>query len=254
MRRSVCPAGRRRLQACVAGIAVAAATAACSAAPAVTVKPLPLPSDAAWQSSAKLGLWKSAGFDVFNNEWNASAAGPQTIWAYSYRHWGVQSTQPGSTSVKTYPCVQQNFGNPRLSAVTTLLSSFAQSMPPAAASYDAEAAYDMFLNKYHGEVMVWVDNHGQTPEGGVVSQAVISGRTYDVYQGSSHMFSFVIKGKPETSGHVNLLTALRWLISHHYLTGSDVLTQVNFGWEIASTSGAPMDFNLTDFSLKTNVR
>jgi len=227
---------------------------ACGTAPAVTVKPAPVPAEAAWRSSAKLGLWNDAGFDVFNNEWNTTEAGPQTIWAYSYRHWGVQSIQANSTSVKTYPCVQQNFDNPRLSAVTTLLSTFAQSMPPAGANYDAEAAYDMFLNRYHGEVMVWVDNHGQTPEGGVINQAVISGRKYDVYQGSSHMFSFVIKGKPEASGHVNLLTALRWLMSHHYLTGSDVLTQVNFGWEIASTDGVPMDFNLTNFALKTNVR
>ncbi len=239
---------------CSAAVIAVAAAAGCSAAPGVTVKPLPLPTGTTWQSSAKLGLWNDAGFDVFNNEWNKSEAGPQTIWAYSYRHWGVQSSQPSSTSVKTYPCVQQNFKNPRLSAVTTLLSTFTQAMPPAAASYDAEAAYDMFLNRYHGEVMVWVDNHGQTPLGGVISQAVISGRTYDVYQGSSHMFSFVIKGRPETSGHVNLLTALRWLIKHRYLTGSDLLTQVNFGWEIASTGGAPMDFSLTDFSLKTNVR
>ena len=243
-----------RIAAPVTGILALATVAACAASPGITVKAAPVPADAAWQSSAKFGIWKNAGFDVFNNEWNKQEAGPQTIWAYSYQHWGVQSNQPNSTSVKTYPCVQRNYSNPRLSSVTRLLSTFTQSMPPTAASYDAEAAYDLWLDKYHTEVMVWVDNHGQTPAGDVVDQADISGRSYDVYQAGPHMFSFVISGRAETSGHVNLLTALQWLMHRHYLTGSEVLTQVNFGWEIASTGGVPMDFTLTKYSLSANVR
>jgi hypothetical protein len=252
MRSSAGPPGRR-LSGLAIGILALSMLGACSTSPAITVQAAPVPTSAAWRSSAKLGIWTDAGFDVYNNEWNKQQAGPQTIWAYSYQHWGVQSDQPSSTSVKTYPCVQQNFNNPRLSSITRLVSTFAQSMPPVAASYDAEAAYDMFLNRYNGEVMVWVDNHGQTPTGGVINQAVISGRRYDVYQGSAHMFSFVISGRPETSGHVDLLMALQWLLRHHYLTGSDVLTQVNFGWEIASTGGAPMNFTLTKFTLSANV-
>jgi hypothetical protein len=101
--------------------------------------------------------------------------------------------------------------------------------------------------------MLWVDNHGQTPSGNVVGQAVISGRPYDVYEGNPQMFSFVISGRPEPSGTVDLLSALRWLIGRGYLRGSDVLTQVNFGWEIASTGGTPLDFTLTKFRLATNV-
>jgi hypothetical protein len=235
------------------GFLALSALAACGTAPAIAVRAAPVPADAAWRSSARLGLWKNAGFDVYNNEWNKSAAGPQTIWAFSYQHWGVRSEQPSSTSVKTYPCVQQNFRNPRLTSITRLTSTFAQAMPPVAASYDAEAAYDLWLNGYQVEVMVWVDNHGQTPEGGVIDQAVISGRRYDVYQGSGQMFSFVISGRPEPAGQVDLLTPLQWLISHHYLRGSDALTQVNFGWEIASTGGGPMDFTLTRYALSANV-
>jgi hypothetical protein len=235
------------------GILALSALGACGASAAVPVKAAPVPSGAAWRSSAKLGIWKNAGFDVYNNEWNKSAAGPQTIWAYSYEHWGVRSAQPGSTSVKTYPSVQQNFRSPRLSSITQLVSTFTQAMPPVAASYDAEAAYDLWLDNYRVEIMVWVDNHGQTPAGGVVDQAVISGARYDVYQSGSRMFSFVISGRPETSGQVNLLTALQWLVRRHFLTRSDVLTQVNFGWEIASTGGVPMDFTLTRYTLSTNV-
>ncbi len=235
------------------GLVVLSALAACGTSRAIKVKAAAVPAGAAWRSSAKLGSWKDAGFDVYNNEWNKSAAGPQTIWAYSYQHWGVRSEQPSSASVKTYPCVQQNFRNPTLSSITRLVSTFTQAMPPVAARYDAEAAYDLWLNGYQVEVMVWVDNHGQTPEGGVIDQAVISGRPYDVYQGGARMFSFVISGRPEPAGQVDLLTPLHWLIRHHYVRGSDVLTQVNFGWEIASTGGGPMDFSLTRYTLSTNV-
>jgi hypothetical protein len=214
---------------------------------------LAAPAGSAWSSSAEFGTWNNGGFDVYNNEWNTAQAGPQLVWADSYHHWGVQSVQPDSTSVKTYPSVQQNYSNPALRRVKSLTSSFAQAMPAPSLSYDAEAAYDLWLDNYKIEVMVWVANHGQTPLGGVVSHAAISGRQYAVYQGGPDMFSFVATGKPATTGRVNLLGALQWLIRHHYLSGSDSLTQVNFGWEIASTHGVPLDFAINDYSLTTNV-
>lgn len=214
---------------------------------------LAAPDGSAWSSSATFGAWDNGGFDVYNNEWNTAQAGPQLVWADSYHHWGVQSVQPGSTSVKTYPSVQQNYSNPALRAVKSLTSSFAQAMPPPNLSYDAEAAYDLWLDNYKIEVMVWVANHGQTPLGGVINHVAITGRQYAVYEGGPDMFSFVAAGKPATTGQVNLLSVLQWLIRHHYLSGSDRLTQVNFGWEIASTNGVPLDFAINDYSLTTNV-
>jgi hypothetical protein len=214
---------------------------------------LAAPAGSAWSSSAKFGSWNNGGFDVYNNEWNTTQAGPQLVWADSYHHWGVQSVQPNSTSVKTYPSVQRNYPNPALRTVKSLTSSFAQAMPSSSLSYDAEAAYDLWLDNYKIEVMLWVANHGQTPLGGVVSHVAISGRQYAVYQGGPDMFSFVATGKPATTGQVNLLSALQWLIKHHYLSGSDSLTQVNFGWEIASTNGVPLHFALSDYSLTTKA-
>src|SRR5215831_8991250 len=91
-------------------LAVATVTAAAviaAAAPASAA----IPPNPAWKSSAPLGAWNNGGFIIYNNEWNSSA-GPQTIWADSYQHWGVESTQQaGNTAVETYPCVQKNFNN-----------------------------------------------------------------------------------------------------------------------------------------------
>jgi hypothetical protein len=214
-----------------------------------------VPRHAVWESSAKFGIWHDGGFDVFNNEWNAAQAGPQTVWADSFHSWGVVSTQADTTGVKTYPSVQENFRHPRLTSLRRLTSSFAESMPPAAAAYKAEAAYDLWLNGYSDEVMVWVDNHGQQPAGLVSSEAVLSGQHFRVYRGNAHMVSLVLlSGTHEATGSVNLLLALRWLVDHGYLSGRVTLTQVDFGWEIVSTDGMPLRFTLHDYSLSVERR
>ena len=53
------------------------------------------------------------------------------------------------------------------------------------------------------------------------------------------MYSFVLSGKQETRGKAHLFSALRWLVNHGYLSSSDTLTQVNFGWEIAPQTEHP---------------
>jgi hypothetical protein len=208
-----------------------------------------LPASPRWESSAPFATWQNGRFDVYNNEWNQGAAGPQTIWADSYHHWGVESTQASTTSVKTYPSVQENYTNTRLSALHMLSSSYAESMPKVA-NFDAEAAYDLWLNNYKIEVMMWVDNHGQRPAGQVIAHIRIYGVRYAVWRSGSHMFTFA-RARQASTGSAHLLRALYWLVQRGYLSASDTLTQVNFGWEICSTSGKPMDFTVTRYSLIT---
>lgn len=246
--RARCPWLALALTAALAGSGMAA----CDAAPASSVRAR-LPEHVAWESAAKLGSWNDSGFVVFNNEWNKAEAGPQTIWADSFDHWGVESTQANSTSVKTYPSVQKDYPGTALRSFTTLTSTFSESMPPAAVSFDAEAAYDIWIDNYRTEVMVWVDNHGQKPAGGIIAHVYIDGQAFAVWQGGPHMFSFVLFGSQETSGRVDLLSPLRWLINRHYLRNSDTMTQVDFGWEIASTAGVPMNFTMKRYSLTTSL-
>jgi Glycosyl hydrolase family 12 len=246
----------RRLCA-VAGLSalVALAVAACGdAAPVNTIKVhVSLPKHPTWQSTKKLGAWHTGGFVVSNNEWNQSEAGPQTIWANSYRSWGVVTRQGDTTSVKTYPCVKKYFDSTPLSSLTELTSTFTEAMPPAKAGYDAEAAYDLWLDHYKIEVMVWVDNHGQKPAGDVVAAATLGGRRYELYQGGPHMFSFVLAGRQETTGQADLLGVLRWLVSHQRLSRTDTVTEVDFGWEVASTDADPMGFTMSSYSLTTRT-
>jgi hypothetical protein len=237
---------RRKLAAVVAVAIAGPALAVSAALPANAA----VPAHPAWESSAPKGQWNTGAFDLFNNEWNTGAFGPQTIWGFSHSHWGVQSTQPGSTSVKTYPSVQQLYKNTTLGSLRGLWSHFSESMP-AQANFDAEAAYDIWLNKFSIEVMVWVDNHGQRPAGHIIGSTTIFGQKFSVWQGNSHFFTLELSGKQETKGTAHLLKSMDWLVHHGYLSSSDTLTQVNFGWEICSTDGRPMDFTMTNYTLTT---
>ena len=208
-----------------------------------------VPSNAKWHSSAPFGAWHNGGFIVYNNEWNKSA-GPQTIWADSFSHWGAESTQPaGNTAIETYPCVQKNYSQVPVSSFRLIRSGFAESMPARTTGLDAEAANDVWLNNYKIEVMIWVDNHGQRPSGNVIGHATISGQHFAVWHGGTD-FTFALDHR-ETSGVTHILASIDWLIAHGRLPSDAALTQVNFGWEIASTDGRAEDFAITKYWLHT---
>ena len=240
---------------CALALLAGSALASCSvprdqraSAPAATGTPTYHPQ---WHSVAPFGSWQDHGFDVANNEWNKSEAGPQLIWANSFHQWGVASTQPPTRSVKTYPCVQANFKNPPLTSFTKLTSTFAESMPSSANVY-AEAAYDIWLNYNKVEVMIWVDNHGEVPLGRVLTHIQVGTQEFTVWQSGPNMFSFVLGYPQETTGQVDILSFFQWLVSHRFLSDSDTMTQVNFGWEISSTDGVSQNFEVRNYSLSAS--
>jgi hypothetical protein len=206
----------------------------------------------AWCSSDAFGTFNTSdGFDLYNNEWNSSAnPGPQKICGNSGHDWQVTSTQRAkNTEVLTYPSVQKNYPNRALSSFTSMTSSYAENMN-ATAGTDAEAAYDIWINDLNKEVMFWVDDHGQTPAGTKVATVTLGGLTWDYYQESGY-YAFVLNHNA-TSGTVDLLAGIKYLISRGVLSSSDKLWQVNFGWEICSTAGVPQTFTMSNFTLASN--
>jgi hypothetical protein len=214
-----------------------------------------MPASWAWCSSASLGQSPALDgrFDLYNNEWNTSASpGPQTICGNSPSDWQVTSTQrAGNTEVLTYPSVQVNYNGTNgypLSRFTSMTSSYAEAMN-AVSGTDAEAAYDIWLNGLRKEVMVWVDDHGQSPAGSKVATTTFSGATWDLYETSNRSYMAFVRQGSASSGAVDLLAALTYLEHRGDLSASDVLWQVNFGWEICSTAGAPETFTLSNYTL-----
>jgi len=224
-----------------------------------TISPSPTqtstsPASWAWCSSAPFGQWTTPDgrFDLYNNEWNTSGnPGPQTICGNSESDWQAVSNQrAGNTAVLTAPSVQIPYNNSNgypLSDFSSLSSSYAEDMH-AVAGTDAEAMYDIWLNGLNREVMFWVDNHGQTPSGSVVATTTFSGATWNLWQAGSGYWAFVREGNA-SAGTVDLLAGLQYLESRGDLAATDKLWQVNFGWEICSTAGAPETFTVSNYSV-----
>jgi hypothetical protein len=215
------------------------------------------PASWAWCSSAPLGQWTTPNgrFDLYNNEWNTSGnPGPQTICGNSESDWQAVSNQrAGNTAVLTAPSVQIPYNNSHgypLSDFSSLSSSYAENMH-AVAGTDAEAMYDIWLNGLNKEVMFWVDNHGQTPAGSKVATTTFSGATWDLWRTGSGYWAFVREGNA-SSGTVDLLAGLQYLKSRGDLAATDKLWQVNFGWEICSTAGAPETFTVSNYSVNSS--
>jgi Glycosyl hydrolase family 12 len=215
------------------------------------------PASWAWCSSAPFGQWTTPDgrFDLYNNEWNTSDnPGPQTICGNSESDWQATSTQrAGNTAVLTAPSVQIPYDNSNgypLSDFSSMSSSYAEDMH-AVAGTDAEAMYDIWLNGLNKEVMFWVDNHGQTPSGSVVATTTFSRATWDLWQTGDGYWAFVREGNA-SSGTVDLLAGLQYLESRGDLTSTDKLWQVNFGWEICSTAGAPETFTVSNYSVSSS--
>jgi hypothetical protein len=222
------------------------------------------PAHPKFESTALSGMWTDpkTGLNLNNDMWNCpqAACGSQEIWANSSSDWGVVANMAkGNTSVLTYPAVQKRFGaggEPAMLAnARELKSTFAESMPTTSGTI-GEAAYDIWLNNWNTEVMVWVDNQHQefsTPAAGVVK---LDGRKFTVYASPGTSggyprgpFTFVIQ-KNETKGTVDILGAIRWLEYNGYISASGAgINAVDFGWEICSTNGKPEIFSISHFSI-----
>ena len=81
---------------------------------------------------------------------------------------------------------------------------------------------------------------------------MISCQHFAVWHGGT-TFTFELEHN-ERTGVTHMLASINWLISHHLIPANVTLTQVDFGWEIASTGGQPKDFKLNKYWLFTQRR
>ena len=205
------------------------------------------------------GGWSNGGYYVHNNMWNAAEGGPETLYACAYNNWYVESTQPNTTSVKTYPNVHldiNNLNGAPWSNYKTITSTFA-GQGPRVGIYNV--AYDIWLNGVgwgNGttEVMIWTENFNQRPLGSVKAQLTSGGMTYDAWHynsGGANVVSFVAK-TTMLSGNVNLKEMIDWAISKGMIPQNPTVNQIGYGVEICSTNNTKQRFTFTDFSVTIN--
>jgi hypothetical protein len=190
--------------------------------------------------------WNDGGFVVDQDMWN-NHGGTQTLRACSYHSWSVTATQPDTLDVNAYPNVHRDFDEPDLASFTEISSRFA-SIAPSSGRYNF--AYDVWLNGVatdgSTEVMIWTDNQGNEPNVPAQGTFTSQGVRYTVYRGGSYI---AFLGPDRDAGEIDLLAFFRYAVAHGWLRPDSTIGQIDYGVEICSTDGRPLEFAVTDFEL-----
>jgi hypothetical protein len=200
--------------------------------------------------------------------------GPQVLSASSFQNWSITATDTDPSNapgeVLTYPDASFNYhqldtaasgytappAQYDLNNITSLTSDFTESMPQNS-DLNAEAAYDLWLNNWKTEIMVWVDTSpAKDRDLAVDGMTKVNTYTYDGQNfalwrsgsGITGFYVFLLDHK-ETSGTVNLKAMLQTMVSLGYIPATSPLTQIPFGWEISDTGGKPVTFSMSRFEV-----
>ena len=199
-----------------------------------------------YESSDQWAQYSIGGYTIYNDEWG-SGHNTQTLWVKSATNWGVFSTQPSTSGVKSYANISKSVGI-ALNSLSSATSSFNESNPSGG---NWESAYDIWLNGTGIEVMVWTYVSGNVgPLGSPVGTVSLDGSTWTLYagnNGSNPTYSFVRAGN-ETSGTVNVLHLLKYLENTKGYFANPTLSTIQYGWEISGTNTAQENFTINNYS------
>lgn len=210
----------------------------------------------------------------FWNQANAPSGSTQTLYAISPEYWYADANFPaGNTAVETYPDSDAIYtaASPLVTSYSYLYSGYAGNMN-ANTNTSAEAAYDILLNggAANSEVMIWTDRSNRSLSGCTSKATNISfGGTNGVpvekwdlcRYGSTEMVwsldqASLGSGTPTVygvpAGSVDIYAMLMWLEKYGYLASSTYLTQIEYGFEIASTGGHSEEFQVTGFTISAS--
>lgn len=201
------------------------------------------------------GGWPHEGYYVHNNMWNSAKYNPCTsrLSAWSHSNWHVlarMNNEKGDGAVKVYPNVHRNYRNVPIASFESITSTFAGTGPKAGIY---NFAYDLWINGIARpgctEIMIWTENYKQVPGGKHVEDALFGGRAFKVYKRSGSEYIAFVASENFTSGTLDLLEIVKWVVDKGWLSGNSTLHQVCYGVEIVSTDDAEAKFEVTAFSI-----
>ncbi|MEV3858995.1 hypothetical protein AB0J38_32355 [Streptomyces sp. NPDC050095] len=221
--------------------------AAAGAALALTASPA---QALVWSSSDQWGNYTTSdGYTLYNNIWG-SGAGSQSIWANSSSNWGVWANHPNTGGIKSYPNAKKVVGK-KISALSSLKSSYNVSVPSSGAY---NTSYDIWDSGHANEIMLWVNYNGAVgPLGSSIGNVTLGSHTWTVYVGSNganNVYSF-LRTSDSTSGTVDILAVLKWMKDTKGLIGDATIGDVQFGYEITSSSGG-LNFVTNSFGVTSS--
>ncbi|MFD9933790.1 hypothetical protein ACFWZ6_11695 [Streptomyces massasporeus] len=206
-------------------------------------------SAAVWNSCDQWAQTNLNGYTLYNNIWG-SGAGSQCIWANSGTNWGVWANHPNTGGIKSYPNQTKAINKP-IASLGSLSSSYNVSVPSSGAY---NTSYDIWDTDHDYEIMLWVNKTGAVgPIGTSQGSVSLGGHSWNVFKGSNganEVFSF-IRTSNSGSGTVNILPILKWIKDTKGWMGNETIGDVQFGFEITSSSGG-LDFRTNSMTISSS--
>ncbi|MFJ8538529.1 hypothetical protein [Streptomyces sp. NPDC093591] len=206
-------------------------------------------SAAVWNSCDQWGNTSLNGYTLYNNIWG-SGAGSQCIWANSGTNWGVWANHPNTGGIKSYPNSKKVI-NKTIASLGSLTSSYNVTVPSSGAY---NTSYDIWDTDYDHEIMLWVNYNGAVgPIGTSQGSVSLGGHTWNVFRGSNganNVYSF-LRTSDSNSGTVDMKPILNWIASKGWMSTSETIGDVQFGYEITSSSGG-LNFNTNNLTVSSS--
>jgi hypothetical protein len=201
---------------------------------------------------------------IHNNMWNNhDGAGPTGTYRMDlcdpYDNWKETWTQQPSTvspgAVRAYPNIHKDYSDISVSSIYA--ARFAHNTTKVA-GHIWNVAFDSWItcngNDFGGELMIWTENHNQTPAGTKLSGTVtIGGQAYEVWKSNgltNKCGIFTYRSvNTQTHGTMPLQDFYNDLKARGWIDQTATSWQVDYGIETVSTAGAQLVTNFNDFEI-----
>lgn len=213
----------------------------------------------------KCGDWERLTYDgivLENNVWNKKSVTDYRQCLFEEtrdgkKMFGWEWRWPDSNDVLAYPEViyGQKPWNPQ--STTPNLPSAVKDIRKCAVTYDVDMkkegvgnlTFDVWLTSevvpqeknIVMELMIWLDNHKQVPDGQYQGVVKIDGQEYDFYKGNPPHAGWgstaFIKKTPSHQGVTDLKKIMDFLVKNKHLSKDHYLASIEFGNEICGGTG-----------------
>jgi hypothetical protein len=211
-----------------------------------------------WTTFVNNEVWNPpAGFT--NQTCEVGSAAPcQTISANGPDDWKVTANYNSTSgAIISYPDTQQLYSDDKVVVdLSSLTSSYRGAFTGNSATSTQEAAYDIWLNNWSQELMVWVDT---TPsmrkalnyDTLKASNVSVGGFNVSVYCNGPCPGSEIIVSLNENhpTGTIDIKAVVKYLEDSGWMKTRSTLTAIDFGAEFASTGGAFNSYTLSCYNI-----
>ena len=188
----------------------------------------------------------------------------QTLTSTSPSSWYVSANIAPSTSRVSFPYTYQLYAGEALSSFTNIVASFNETSDHSS-STEEQVGLDIYLNNWANEVQIQHDMVNTSQCGGTtpVLTGIEFGGSYGVPEESwdlchNGIYYWQLPSGGDSnygisSGSVDLIAMVNYLVSNGYEPSNSTLTEVSYGFIIDTTNSTTKTFTINSLSITNNA-